>query len=107
MIVTLNKLLCLELGRLATNSYLSRFAGAERGSCVSQFVLNSPCDRIRATKHTPRNTFSVLERRHGLLEIVERGAVVFAERHRVSRPHPDRGVYTLSENVSRHGYRFA
>ena len=43
-------------------------------------MLNSPCDRIRATKHTPRNTFSVLERRHGLVEIVERGVGVGVER---------------------------
>ena len=52
------------------------FAGAERGSRVSQFVLNSLCDRVR-------DPFRVLERRHGLVEIVERGAGVIAS---VSRP---------------------
>ena len=42
------------------------FAGAARGS---QFVLNSLCGRVR-------DPFRVLERRHGLVEIVERGSVV-------------------------------
>ena len=31
-------------------------------------------DRVRATEHAPRGPFRVLERRHGLAEIVERGA---------------------------------
>jgi len=38
---------------------------------------------MRAAKHAPRNTFRVLERRHGLAEIVERGAFVKVERRRL------------------------
>jgi hypothetical protein len=53
---------------------LPGFAGAERGSCISQVCLNRPCERMRATEHAPRGLFRVLERRHGLAEIVERGA---------------------------------
>jgi hypothetical protein len=34
---------------------------------------------VRATHHLPRGPFRVLERRHGLAEIVERGSVVIAE----------------------------
>ena len=34
-------------------------------------------------------------------------APVFAERHRVIRPHPKRGVRTLSEDALRHGNNFA
>ena len=43
---------------------------------VSHFALNRTCHRVCATEHAPGNTFSVLERRHGLAEIVERGAGV-------------------------------
>ena len=32
---------------------------------------------MRAAEHVPRDPSRVLERRHGLAEIVERGAVVF------------------------------
>ena len=62
------------------------FAGAERGSRVSQFVLNSLCDRVR-------DPFRVLERRHGLVEIVERGAGVIAS---VSRPTRSPEASTLA-----------
>ncbi|CAH0373263.1 unnamed protein product [Pelagomonas calceolata] len=34
---------------------------------------------MRATEHAPRDPFRVLERRHGLADIVERGAVILAE----------------------------
>ena len=60
-----------------------RFAGAERGSRDSQGPLHIHYDRVRATKHAPRDPFSVLERRHGLAEIVECGAVVSVERLRI------------------------
>ena len=57
-----------------------RFAGAEGYSrAASQCLLNLHCDRVRATEHAPRDPFYFLERRHGLAEIVERGAVVFVE----------------------------
>ena len=38
--------------------------------------LNIPHERVRATEHASRDPFRVLERRHGLAEIVERGAAV-------------------------------
>ena len=59
----------------------------ERGSRVSQMLLNPCCFRMRATKHAPRDPFSVLERRHGLAQIVEGGGRVHAERMRVIPPH--------------------
>ena len=42
-----------------------------------------PLWRMRAAEHAPRGRFYLLERRQRLAEIVERGAVVLAERHRV------------------------
>ena len=52
------------------------FAGAERGLRASQGQPNSLCERMRATEHAPRGPINVLKRRHGLAEIVERGALV-------------------------------
>ena len=52
------------------------FAGLEHGSRVSKIALKCSCERVRATEHATRNPYRVLERRHGLAEIVERGAVV-------------------------------
>ena len=57
-----------------------RFAGAEDGSRVSQVVIDPYCERVRATKHAPRGPFRLLERRHGLAEIVERGAGVLVKK---------------------------
>ena len=62
---------------------------------------------MRAAEHPPRDPFRVLERRHGLVEIVERGAVVIAERHRVNPPHPECEFMTLAENASCHGHHIA
>ena len=53
-----------------------RFAGAERGPFFLQIVLNVNCERVRATEHAPRDPHRVLERRHGLAEIFERGPFV-------------------------------
>ena len=41
---------------------------------------------MRATEHAPCDSFHVHERRHGLVEIVENGAVVIAGRLEVLRP---------------------
>jgi len=57
----------------------------ERGSRDLQFVLKALCERVRAPKHTTRGPSRVLERRHGLAEIVERGAVGVEE----GRPEAD------------------
>ena len=45
---------------------------------------------MRATEHTPRGPFYLIERRHCLAEIVERGAGVVVERLRVNPPHLER-----------------
>jgi len=41
----------------------------------SQGIPKYVCERVRATEHAPRDSFQFLERRHGLAEIVERGAI--------------------------------
>ena len=64
-----------------------RLAGAERGSRVSQCDLNPRCVRMRATQHAPRDPCHVLERRHGLAEIIERAAIVAVKRHRENPLH--------------------
>ena len=69
-----------------------------------QIVLHYLCVRVRASEHAPRGPFRVLERRHGLAEIVERGGGVHVERRRVSPPHLERDFMSFSENASRHGY---
>ena len=61
-----------------------RLAGAERSSRVSQGDLNPSCDRVRAAEHAPSDSLHVLERRHGLAEIVECRACVLVERLRVN-----------------------
>jgi hypothetical protein len=63
-----------------------RFAGAERGSRLSQELLNPPCERVRSTEHASRGPFRPLERRYGQVEIDERGAGVVVDRHRVNHP---------------------
>ena len=84
-----------------------RFAAAERGSRVLQVALKSLCGRVRAAEDAPRDPVCVLERRHGLAEIVERGTVVLVERRRANPPRLERGVMTFTENASRHRHRFA
>ena len=74
---------------------------------MKQLAFNRSCDRVRATEHAPRDPFRLLECRHGLAEIVERGAGVPVERIRVKRPHSEREIIAFSENALRHGYRFA
>ena len=44
---------------------------------------------MRTTEHAPRDPRRLLERRHCLAEIVERGASVVVERLRVKRPRSD------------------
>ena len=51
---------------------------SECRSHASQYVLNVHCERVRATEHAARGPFYLLERRHGLAEILERGAGVLA-----------------------------
>ena len=80
-----------------------RLAGTERGSRVSYFSLDSCCERMRATHHAPGDPSRVLERRHCLVKIVERGAGVLVKRLRVCPPRLERDSMSFSENASRHG----
>ena len=63
-------------GRLALGR---RFASAERRSRESQLLLNRRCERVRTTEHAPRRPRRLLERIHGLAEIVKCGLVVVVE----------------------------
>ena len=62
---------------------------------------------MRGAEDAPRVPFHFRERLHALAEIIERGASVTVEHRRVNRPHPERGIITISENTSRHGNHFA
>ena len=68
-------------------------------------ALNHSCVWVRAAEKAPRGPFRVLERRHGLTDIIERGAGLREERVRVKRPQLEREDITLFENASRHGNR--
>ena len=83
-----------------------RFAGAERLSRLSQITLNMNNERVRAAENAPRGPFYVHERRHGLADIVERGARA-AKYLTVKPPHPKREIMTISQNTPRPRYRFA
>ena len=48
-----------------------------------QILPNSRRDRVDAPEDTPRSPFRVLERLHGIAEIIERGVGVLVERLRV------------------------
>ena len=86
---------------------LGVFAGTELGPRESQGPLNVLCERMRAAEHAPRGPFRVLERRHGLAEVVERGGGVIVEHLPVKPPDLEREFITLAENAPRHGDRFA
>ena len=45
---------------------------------------------MRASEHTPRNPYRVVERRNGFADIVKRRAVDLAEHPPVIRPQPER-----------------
>ena len=83
------------------------FAGAERGSRDLQILLNPRREWMRAAEHAPRDPPRVHERRHGLAEIVGRGAGVHVEHIRVNPPHPERDLMSLSQNAWRHANNFA
>ena len=71
-----------------------------------QILRNFHSERMRATEHAPRCPLRVLKRRHGFAEIVERGAVVFAECPRVTQTQPERVFIIVSVNAPRHEQRF-
>ena len=63
--------------------------------------------RMRSAEHAPSDLCRVLEHRHSLAEILERGAVVQTETPRVIQSHSERDYMTLSEDTFRHGPHFA
>ena len=84
-------------------TWLGRVERRERKSRYFEAALNIFCERVRASEHSPRGPFRILERRRGLVEIVERGVGVHVERPRVIQLHVEREMMTLAENASRHG----
>ena len=82
------------------------FAGAERCLRVLQGTLSIFYGRVRTAEHASRDPRRILEHRHGLSEIVERGAGVLIERVRVKHPQPERVIMRRPKNASRHGQRF-
>ena len=55
--------------------------------------------RVGAAEHAPRGPFYLLERRHALAEIAERGAVVPAEGLAVNPPRPERDYSILYDTL--------
>ena len=58
---------------------------------------------MRDSEHAPGGPYRLLQRRHGLAEIIERGTVVLVERLRVHKPQPERERIILIEDASRDG----
>ena len=88
---------------MSSEKFSGQPAGVESVSRGLQFLLKSHCVRVRVTEHAPRGLFRILERIHGLAEIIERGAVVLVERIRIIPPHSERGLGILPEDALRHG----
>ena len=72
-----------------------------------QIVLNPDYERMRAAEHASRGPCRLLERRHGLSEIVERGAIVSVEHPSAKPPESERIFIAYAKNSSRHGHHFA
>ena len=72
-----------------------RLAGAERCSRLLQIALNRRGERVRTTEHAPCDPSRVLERRHGLAEIVDCGAGVLVERLSIICPKSERELITI------------
>lgn len=63
---------------------------SEHCSQISQIQVNSLSERVLDIKHAPGGPFRFLKRRHGLADIIERGAGVQVNCLRVNTHHPDR-----------------
>ena len=63
---------------VSTMDCLGTLRAGERFPRVSQVGINTSCERMRTTEHAPRDPGQIIERFHGLAEMVERGAVVQA-----------------------------
>ena len=99
----LSVMCALLLSLWRARSRRRRLARAERGSYLSHFVLNSRCDRVCAAEHAQRDPLNLLERRHGLAEIVERGAGVPEERlRRLNQMHPLPTIREHNDNLIVH-----
>ena len=77
------------------------------GLAFRRATSNVPTSGMCAAEHTPPGPSRLLERRHGLAEIFERGGGVHVERHRIIYPHPERDLIILAENAPRHRQQFA
>ena len=77
----------------------------ELRSRLPHIVLNPLCEWMRATEHAPRDPCRILERRYGLAEIIERGAVDLAERLRVNRPHHEHAIILFEALHANEGIR--
>ena len=84
-----------------------RLAGAEHGPRVLQGLFNLHNERMRAAENAPRDPVSILERRNGFLEIIERGVVVLVKGLGVIARCADISKMRLSEHTLRHGNCFA
>jgi hypothetical protein len=79
---------------------------SEHCSQISQIQVNSLSERVLDTKHAPGGPFRFLKRRHGLADIIERGAGVQVNCLRVNTHHPDRKSMIVPQNAPCHGHRF-
>ena len=69
---------------------------------ASQADFSMAYSWMRAAEHASRGSCHVLERLHGLADIVERGAFGSTEHLPVNLPHHERDLMTLSEDAPRH-----
>ena len=76
-----------------------RLAGAERGSRFSQSRLDPRYERVRATEHASGGPVYLLERRHGLAEIVQRGGGVLVWRSKRDFVSADDDAYSDDEGT--------
>ena len=60
-------------GNRLVSCFTRGFAGVEDGSRVLQGSFGLRDESVGATEHAPRDRSYLLERRHGLAEIIERG----------------------------------
>ena len=58
---------------------------------------------MRASQHTTRGPFRLLECRHGLADIVERGVAALAKRPPVIRPHTETEIITRKAEIPDRG----
>ena len=91
------------VGLVETYLRVRRFAGVECCSRLSKSSLDLCYERIRATQHAACGPCRILERSHGLAEIVERGAGVEVDGYPVIRPNGPRGACSVARTRSQKG----